>query len=805
MKRKINPQLYEQQIMDYAKSENIPYELAKKEIDEALMEVETETPKQEESKKPTGIESFVSKRNVMQPDNFFSKLTDYAIETVKHPLDRTGQIAASALSALPGVVDFATTAGALIPGLGIEPTKYGQRVHEDITKFNKNVLGLEPAENRFAQGINEIPGSVAAMPFLKYGGKALQRAGDIAKQSTNVKGLRTAGKAAEKVIGGAGRFLEGGSNIKNPVDVGATVGATAAPNVVDEDNRSFGTNLIMSVLGGKAGAEATRRAMHKFSPASKEFKKTKKYEETISPEQANINRYEEIGVPSYTFNATEFKPTKLLAKKADTSLFGHNVNKALKEQKDIVSERITPLHNQDVDTSEVGRMLKEPFDAHTQSIKDENARKFDRLYDLVEENTSSNVPLKNVGNFLQSKIKRLSTNPVDIQHFLASRAGQMFQDLMRPIVELELDKHANMYKNMTVGGAKNISPNDLAMQSLQKKMSKGSQKEKITINGVPVDIDPMMAQILANAQLKDALIKPTLMPSIDYLFATNSLRRMNDAFEGNYIAPWDVADVKELYGRLKQDIMGSVGQELKQNNRAGFNEMVNTLSEYADFSKGTKHDINSLMKDINKPIKFVQNISRDLKTGGEKGKLVIEGLDKNQRQTFINQMNRILGSPKENPGRDFNPLIWSRNFNDLDGMTKKNLYGDKAEYFEKVAKVVEDIGKVHGFANTSQSGVHVQSSAEIVGLMSVMKSIGSDLIKGNIGNAIGTLLPSLAGTVGINKILTSEPAKQAYLKLKNAKSKREALDAINGIEKYTTNKTLRTVFKNFGALMRMSN
>lgn len=804
MKRKISPQAYEQKIREYAQSENLTYDEAKRDIDEALMEFgqSYEEPKQEKER-PIGIESFASSRKPMSKDNLFSKATDYAIETVKHPLDRAGQIAASTLSALPSVADFATTVGAMIPGLGIEPTNYGQRVHADITKFNKNVLGLNPAENKFAAGLNEIPASVASMPIFKVAGKGLQTVGNIANLGTNIKGLGVPSKLAEKVIGGTGRFLEGGANIKNPVDVGATVGATAAPNIVDENDRSLLSNLILAYFGGRFGGEAVRKGMHKYSNRSKEFKASPEYENIISPEQANINRYEELGIPNYTFNAIDFKPVKLMAKKGETSLFGKDVQKGLEEQRRAIAERITPLHNEEINASDIGKTLKKPFEANVQSIKDEFKTKFDRLYDLVEGNTSSNVPLKNVAGFLNEKIKRLSSNPVDIKHFLASRAGQMFQDLMRPIVELELDKHANMYKNMDVGGSKNINPNDLALKSLQKEINKGGKKEKITINGVPVDIDPMMASILANAELKEKLIGPTLMPNIDYLFATNSLRRMNDAFEGNFIAPWDIADVKELYKSLKRDIMESVGEELKQKNRAGYNEMVNTMNEYTEFSKGDKPNINSLMKDINNPIKFVQNITRDLKTGGEKGRLVVEGLDPIQKQTFIDQSNKILGSPTGNLGREFNPLIWSRNYKDLDALTKKNLFGKKTQYFDKVSKVVEDIGKVHGFGNTSQSGVHVQSSAEIVTLMSLLKSIGSDLIKGNIGNAIGTFVPALAGTVGINKLLTSDKAKQAFLNLKNAKSKREALDAINNIQKYNTSKTLRTVFKNFGALVRM--
>ena len=434
MKHKINPQAYEAQIREYAKSENISYEQAKSEIDAAIMELEQQEPdSKQEKKKPAGVESFASSRRPMEKDNFFSKLGDYAIETVKHPLDRAGQIAASALSVLPGVADFATTVGALVPGSGIELTRYGQRVHEDITKFNKNVLGLNPAENRTAEGLNEIPGSVLGMPIIKTAGKGLQKVADLVRNGTNVKGLKTAGKVAEKAIGGTGRFLEGGSNIKNPVDIGATVGATGAPNIIDEEDRSLGSNLILSYLGGKTGANAARKAMHKYLPTSKEYKQSREYENIISPEQANINRYEELGVPSHTFNAVDFKPVKLLAKKADTSLFGQDVNKALSEQKEAISGRITPLHNQEVSQSDIGKMLKEPFETHTQSIKDEFATKFDRLYDLVEENTSSNVPLKNVSGFLQSKIKRLSPNPVDIKHFLVSRAGQMFQDLMSPL------------------------------------------------------------------------------------------------------------------------------------------------------------------------------------------------------------------------------------------------------------------------------------------------------------------------------------------------------------------------------------
>lgn len=805
MKKKISPQAYEQKIREYAQSENLTYDEAKRDIDEALMEFgqSYEEPQKEEKKRPTGIESFASSRPFIEKDNFFSKVGDYLIETAEHPLDRIGQLAASTLSALPSVADLATFGGAMIPGLGIEPTNYGQRVHEDITKFNKNVLGLNPAENKFAAGLNEIPASVGAMPIFKVAGKGLQTVGNIAKHGSNVKGFGIPSKFAEKFIRGTGRFLEGGANIKNPVDVGATVGATAAPNIIDENDRSLTSNLILSYLGGKTGGEAVRKGMHKYLSRSKEFKRSPEYENVISPEQTNINRYEELGVPSYTFNAVDFKPVKVMAKKGETSLFGQDVQKGLEKQRRVIAEKITPLYNEEISASDVGKTLKEPFETHVQGIKNEFKTKFDRLYDLVEKDTSSIVPLRKVTGFLHDKIKRLSSNPVDIKHFLVSRAGQMFQDLMRPVVETELNKHVANAEKVAKGGGVNVSGNDLALKSLQNKLSKGVKKETVTINGVPVDIDPMLATILGNEQLKKQLLSPQQIASIDYLFAKNSLERMGDAFQGNYISPSDIGDVKEIYGSLKKDIMDSVGEELKRKNKAGYNEMVNTLNEYTEFSKGDKPNINSLMKDINNPIKFVQNISRDLKTGGEKGRLVVEGLDAKQKQTFIDQTNKILGSPTGNLGREFNPLVWSRNFNDLDALTKKNLYGDKTQYFDKVSKVVEDIGKVHGFGNTSQSGVHVQSSAEIVTLMSVLKSLGSDLIKGNIGNAIGTFVPALAGTVGINKLLTSEKAKKAFLNLKNAKSKREALDAINNIQKYNTSKTLRTVFKNFGALVRM--
>lgn len=754
---------------------------------------------------------------------FFGKLYDYGAETIKHPLDRAGQLATEAISSIPAMADvghylYHQSGGEQqnIPMRGEEyfiPNEEQQsknpREYKPLgwSEFTKKIVGdtlkreldINKAESPFAENVNSVLSVVPQMATFSGAGKLLQKGAkltsDLANKSkvlgsAGKKGIETLSKAPSAV----GKFFEAGSNVKNPVDIASNIGATAAPYALPEEDRSLGMSAGAGLLGAMTGGKLAGSAVRNL-PKNRAWKEANK--DILKSDAAKIDdMYREAGVTSYLPNVSESDAIRLATKSSEKSMFGSNVQEALANQKQQVSERITPLHANDFHKSEFGEKLKPKFEEYINDIKEDFGNRFDKIRSDVQSKTSGRVVLENVDKYLTKLLGNVSMEPAHIRMWLATPVGQEFQNFYAEGLKSKIKDLYNQGRKQPGFYDSDLGKN---INLLKKMIDKDLPTKSVTINGVSVAIDPALEKVLQNQLLKDTLIEgmKDKKYSIHYFFADDVLRNIGakaGVFKKRF-SNHEMADLEGLYGAIRKDITDSVGTELAAKDpKAAFN-MQKTLKDYSDFASSDRYDINALASKLGNPIEFVDALSRDKKTKGNKAKHLLNNLTDEERQYFYNNFNRMLGSAGEKSNQPFDPLKWNNRYRSLDKSVKQKIFQKETPYFDKLSNVIEDINKVHSLANTSGSGTHVIGKAEQASILAAAGKAVKNV-------ATGSLLEGLKYvTIGIvPKLidigLTNQGIKNLYIKIQNAKTMKDALNALNGISNATTKTSIRTTLKN---------
>jgi hypothetical protein len=172
-------------------------------------------------------------------------------------------------------------------------------------------------------------------------------------------------------------------------------------------------------------------------------------------------------------------------------------------------------------------------------------------------------------------------------------------------------------------------------------------------------------------------------------------------------------------------------------------------------------------------------------------------MNEGQHQRFIDTTNRIMGN---NNKKEFNPLTWHNRYKGLDIESKRAIYGDKMPIYDNLSKVVEDMQHVHKLENTSGSAKHGLVSVDAALLYNAFKGLMAGAKTGSLstmGKAVAPILVKITG----NRALTNETVGKWMIKYENAKTKRQMIDAINGIVPHTKSKAIRDMLKNIGRVM----
>lgn len=754
---------------------------------------------------------------------FLSKLYDYGVETLKHPLDRAGQIASEAVSSIPSMADLGhylyhqsagesqnipmrgedysiPTEDALSKNAkGYKPLGWGAASKKLMEDTLKRELDLNKAESPFAENVNSVISVIPQMATFSGAGKLLQKGGklveDVAKASdvlgkTGKKGIEVIGKAPSAV----GKFFEAGSNIKSPVDIASNLGAASAPYALPEDENnlamSTGAGILGALTGGKLAGSAVRNL-----PKNRAWKEAKK--DMLKSDAAKIDEmYKEAGVTSYLPNVSDSDAIRLAAKSSEKSFFGSNVQEALENQKRQVSEQITPLHASDFHKSEFGEKLKPAFEQHVKDIKTEFGNRFDKIRADVQSKTSGKVVLKNVDQFLTKLLNNVSTEPAHIRMWLSTPVGQEFQNFYGEGLKVKIKDLYNQGKNQPGFFETDMGKN---VSKLKKMVEENLPAKTVLINGVPVAIDPAMEKILQNNMMKNTLIEgmQNQKDSIHYLFADDVLRDIGSktgVFKKQF-SNQDVANLEGLYGALRKDIQESVGAELAKKDPRAAMQMQKTLKDYSDFAQNERYDLNALASKLDNPIEFVDMLSRDKRTSGNKASEVLSSLNKVEKEDFRNNFNRMIGSAGEKSNQPFDPLIWNRRYKELDKSVKQKIFQDEVKHYDRVSNVIDDINKVHALANTSGSGTHVIGKAEQASILAAAGKAAKNVLTGSLLEGLKYVTFGAVPKI-IDIGLTNQNVKNFYIKLQNAKTMKEALNQLNNITNATTQTSVRTVLKN---------
>jgi hypothetical protein len=754
---------------------------------------------------------------------FLSKLYDYGVETLKHPLDRAGQIASEAVSAIPSMADFGhylyhqsagesqnipmrgedysiPTEDALSKNAkGYKPLGWGAASKKLMEDTLKRELDLNKAESPFAENVNSVISVIPQMATFSGAGKLLQKGGkligDVAKASdvlgkTGKKGIEVIGKAPSAV----GKFFEAGSNIKSPVDIASNLGASSAPYALPEDENNLAMSTGAGILGALAGGKLAGSAVRNL-PKNRAWKEANK--DMLKSDAAKIDEmYKEAGVTSYLPNVSDSDAIRLAAKSSEKSFFGSNVQEALENQKRQVSEQITPIHASDFHKSEFGNKLKPKFEQHLEKIDQEFGARFDKVREDVATKTNSTVPLKNVDEYLGNLLKNISHDPAHIRLWLSTPVGQAFQDFYSEGLKVKIRDLYNQGRKQPGFDKTELGKN---ISLLEKMVKEDVPSKAVTINGVQADINPTLEKILQNKLLKERLLQPANqnIHSIDYKFADDLLRNIGgkQGVFTKYFKKKDVAELEGLYGALRQDIRESVGAQLAEKEPRAAMHMEKTWKDYSKFANESQKDLNALESVIDNPIEFVDMLSRDKRTSGNKASEVLDSLNTAEKEDFRNNFNRMIGSAGEKSNQPFDPLIWNRRYKDLDKSVKQKIFQGEIKHYDRVSNVIDDINKVHKLANTSGSGTHVIGKAEQASILAAAGKAAKNVLTGSLLEGLKYVTFGAVPKI-IDIGLTNQNVKNFYIKLQNAKTVKEALNQLNNITNATTKQSVRTVLKN---------
>jgi hypothetical protein len=762
---------------------------------------------------------------------FGENLKDYAVETIKHPLDRAGQIGSDVVAALPGLVDAGTAIGSAMINLGdmsspeehditgrqsIEKGEYEgapSNLYGKVHKFAEDSLkriGIQPPETHFANKANSIVSIIPEM--LTTGG-----AGTLLKKGAKqVSQLGKAGEKVGRVIDKAGNFLKGGSDIKNPVDLASNFGATALPALLETSSPSASVvaSLLGSYLGGKGAHKASR-----FNKTARDFKKginedtlakagqtDRMYEEGgvynerpdyISEAGKKQKLYEEAGVPVYPVNLTENKGIKILGKQAEHSLFGGDVKDKLENQLKTVSEKITPLHAEEFNASTHGNEAIAAYEHNTKKLQEQMDQDFQKTKQSVKKHTDQIVPLVKTKEFIKDFFEDITARPGHIKLRMDTPAGKFLNLLVAEEVRENIKKIVKGKQN-----ADFLSAGEKAELAKILKDNQAPVSVKDSNGRTHVVDDPLLLEIIRKKIGGDSLVdNPLIAPymNMEYPFVKDAMQYLRSLYPtGKGFTTANLGELKNLYGHMWQDVEASVGKQMKMKSPEDYKHFRDTYREYVDFLTTERKPRNELLRDVEDPVEFTRQLTNSARNSdGRKVGFITEGMNEGQHQRFIETTNRIMGN---NNKKEFNPLTWHNRFKGLDVESKRAIYGDKIPVYENLSKVVEDMQHVHKLENTSGSSKHGLVSVDAALLYNAFKGLMAGAKIGSIktmGKAIAPILVKITG----NRLLTNETAGKWMVKFENAKTRKQMIDSLNGIAPHTKSKAMRDMLKNIGRVI----
>lgn len=791
-----------------SKKYNIDYDEAKSLIEERLSVFSSE-------EKPIAKEP---------KKGFGENLSEYATDTVLHPLDRLSQIAIQSASTIPGMIDLASSAyhatkGEQRPqefvaedyqmpsGVGYdeermpdEPLHLAQDTREFLTRHAKEKLGLNPAKNEFAERANEFPSALVDMVLNRGMGSGINKvAGAIKGASQKADVLGKTGKVIGEHIGKGvekvGNFFKGGTNIRNPVEVGANLGAVTARNAIPDEYRNVFTDTVASIGGSLAGGGIPR----KISQNTHEMRafKAQNADKYKSNAYLKNKMYEDLGVPAYPFTLTESKPVKLGTKVMETSILGQNVRDALEKQKQGVSKAIYEGYDQPFSRSEIATMASPHIKKEAEAITEDFGKRFTQHRKDAAQYTDSQVKMKKVNEYMHNVLEGISDEPGHVKMFLASPLGQTLQEITGDTLGIALNQKLREYEKAVGKGG--FNPREMKeLEKIKGIIDSKPKKENVKINGVSVDIDPVIKNVLENPFLKKQLIidNPYIKDSIAYLYADAVLQNIGEqGVFGKYFKKKDAGEMAGLYGALREDVNKSIIEPMSLKNKKAADQMRKNYSDYADFAQKERPDLNAMMQNVEDPLRLANMLVGDVQKSGNKKNLFARQMKPEDYERFVGKVNRMLGSANKANNADFNPAIWNKNFVAMDEIVKKNIYGKDLKRYESISKVIDDMQKVHKFENTSGSGLHTKSYAEGLTYAGSVVNAISNLFTGDWKIALASLTPIL-GVKGIDIGLTSPLAKRLIIKAQDAKKLNEAVDAITGLTKLSRSDKVRVMLKN---------
>lgn len=759
---------------------------------------------------------------------FGENLKDYLVETVKHPIDRVGQVGSEVLAAIPGLVDVGTGIGSTMINLGhagapeehditgrqsIEKGDYeGQpsNLYGKVHKFAEDSLksiGIQPPESKFANKANSFTAIVPEM--LTFGG-----AGTLLKKGAQkVSQLGKAGEKVGKVIDKTGNFLKGGSDIKNPVDLASNLGGTALPALL---NTSSPAASVVASLVGSLGLGKGVQKLSRYNQTGRNFTNSTK-EDTLAKagqtegmfEEGGLHNerpdylseagkkqqlYEEAGVPVYPVNLTENKGIKLLGKQAEHSLFGGDVKDKLEHQLQTVSEKITPLHGEEFNASTHGNEAIAAYEQNTKKLQEQIDKDFKKTRESVKKHTDQIVPLVKTKEFIKDFFEDVTARPGHIKLRMDTPAGKFLNLLVAEEVRDNIKKIVKGKQN-----ADFLSPSEKADLAKILKDNQAPVSVKDANGKTHVVDDPLLLEIIRKKIGGESLVdNPLIAPymNMEYPFVKDAMQYLRSLYPtGKGFTTADLGELRNLYGHMWQDVDASVGKQMQLKSPGDYQHFRDTYKDYVDFLTTERKQRNELLRDVDDPVEFTRQLTNSARNrDGRKVGFITEGMNEGQHQRFIDTTNRIMGS---NNKKDFNPLTWHNRYKGMDVESKRAIYGDKMPVYDNLSKVVEDMQHVHKLENTSGSSKHGLVSVDAALLYNAFKGLMAGATKGSIttmGKAVAPILVKITG----NRWLTNETVGKWMVKYENAKTTRQKIDALNGIAAHTKNKAARDMIKNIG-------
>lgn len=200
----------------------------------------------------------------------------------------------------------------------------------------------------------------------------------------------------------------------------------------------------------------------------------------------------------------------------------------------------------------------------------------------------------------------------------------------------------------------------------------------------------------------------------DYHDLKGLIERINDATTTHGLIG------KQSQSKLKK-LAQSIGKDIDEGMTPKFTELGNESLHnwkkgnalYADYAQNEIPFLNQIYKkDKAGATDVFMDLLTNVKKGGEKAKLALEGLPSHDRQSLMKEVNNRLGMHGKG---DFSLTVWAKNFKDLEPEMQNLLFGHyTGAQQKKVHALVDAISHMKATtaeANASRSGITVGQMA----------------------------------------------------------------------------------------------